>query len=416
MKKYNDFIMAAVIAYFIFAGLIFVIVRQRDVQADMSYKVEVHEIMRKLEQGMEAAEIQNITFLPVNDRENLEALADFYEGVNGMHSCIKPLIIGQTLKGYVRFDYVIETQTSRVLWLVEGILLFVFGCILALLFYIQRQILQPFHRISEMPYELSRGNLQVDLEENKNRLFGRFLWGLTMLRDTLNDSKAKELRLLKEKKLLLLSISHDIKIPLSAVKLYAKALKEDIYDTNQKRREAAEKIEAHAGEIEAFVKEIVSASSEEIIAIEVENADFYLKDFVEKIREVYQPKAQVTLLELEIGEYKNKMLKGDMNRAFEVVENLMDNAFKYGDGRSIVIDFYEEDYCQIVRIFNTGAVIPLSEMPHLFDSFYRASNASDKPGNGLGLYISRQIMNKMEGEIFAERKEDGMSFGIVFRL
>lgn len=52
----------------------------------------------------------------------------------------------------------------------------------------------------------------------------------------------------------------------------------------------------------------------------------------------------------------------------------------------------------------------------LFDSFYRGSNVTDKPGNGLGLYISRQIMNKMDGEIFAERKENGMSFCMVFRL
>ena len=180
-----------------------------------------------------------------------------------------------------------------------------------------------------------------------------------MLRDTLSDSRAKELKLLKEKKLLLLSISHDIKIPLSAIKLYAKALKENIYDSAQKRQEAAAQIETHAREIESFVKEIVSASSEEIITIEVNNSDFYLKDFVEKIREVYQPKAQVTLTELNIGTYENKLLKGDMDRAFEVMENLLENAFKYGDGKRITIDFYEEDYCQVVRVFNTGTTVSL---------------------------------------------------------
>ena len=99
----------------------------------------------------------------------------------------------------------------------------------------------------------------------------------------------------------------------------------------------------------------------------------------------------------------------------EVMENLLENAMKYGDGKRITIDFYEEDYCQIIRIFNTGETIPAIEMPHLFDSFYRGSNVGEKPGNGLGLYICRQIMNKMDGEIFAERTEEGMSFGVVFR-
>lgn len=60
--------------------------------------------------------------------------------------------------------------------------------------------------------------------------------------------------------------------------------------------------------------------------------------------------------ELLIGDYENRLLKGDMERAFEVMENLLENAFKYGDGRTIAIDFYEEDYCQVIRVFNTGEV------------------------------------------------------------
>ncbi|MCI7792524.1 MAG: sensor histidine kinase, partial [Lachnospiraceae bacterium] len=64
----------------------------------------------------------------------------------------------------------------------------------------------------------------------------------------------------------------------------------------------------------------------------------------------------------------------------------------------------------------SGEAVPMTELPHLFDSFYRGSNATDKPGNGLGLYISRQIMKRMDGDIFAERMDEGMSFGLVFRM
>lgn len=420
MKRFNVIIIAVVLVYVSLAAIFLIVSRQEDTKESMEYKVEIHDIMRQLEQGAEVAAldvsvyqfVQEVTFL---DKENEGNIATFYVNKNGAHTSIKPLLIDDAVKGYVRFDYVLGTRSNSMIRLVEGILLVIFVFVLALLIYIRMHILKPFHEISELPYELSKGHLKTDLKESKNRFFGRFIWGLGMLKDTLRDSKAKELKLLKEKKLLLLSISHDIKIPLSAIKLYAKALKENIYDSAEKRNEAAIQIETHAKEIEAFVKEIISASSEEIITIEVNNADFYLSDFAEKIREIYQPKAQVSLMELEIGTYENKLLKGDIDRAFEVMENLLENAFKYGDGKRITIDFYEEDYCQVVRVFNTGATVPLMEMPHLFDSFYRGSNAGDKQGNGLGLYICRQIMNKMDGEIFAERKEDGMSFGVVFR-
>ena len=122
------------------------------------------------------------------------------------------------------------------------------------------------------------------------------------------------------------------------------------------------------------------------------------------------------MMDLTIGRYENKLLKGDMDRALEVMENLMENAFKYGDGKAVRLDFYEEDYCQVITIFNTGTAVPEEEMPHLFDSFYRGSNAGNKDGNGLGLYINRQIMIKMEGEIFARRVDGGMQFCLVFRM
>lgn len=421
MKKYNVLMIAVALVYMSIAILLWITTQQEQKKESMQYKVEIREVMRQLEQGAEVAALdvseyqflKDVTFLDAEDEGNV---ATFYVNKNGAHSSIKPLIINNVIKGYVRFDYILEIENDDMIWLIESILFVALLLVFSLLVYIRIHILKPFYQMSEMPFELSKGHLAMDLEENKNRFFGRFLWGLAMLRDTLSDSKAKELKLLKEKKLLLLSISHDIKIPLSAIKLYAKALKEDIYDSNVTRYEAAIQIENHAKEIEEFVKEIVSASSEEIITIEVENTDFYLKAFVEKIRAVYQSKAGVTLTEFEIGQYDNKLLKGDMEKAFEVMGNLLENAFKYGDGKRITIDFYEEDYCQVVRVFNTGAAVPLMELPHLFDSFYRGSNVGEKPGNGLGLYISRQIMHKMDGEIFAERREDGMSFGVVFSI
>ena len=122
------------------------------------------------------------------------------------------------------------------------------------------------------------------------------------------------------------------------------------------------------------------------------------------------------MTELQIGSYDNRLLKGDMDRALEVMENVIENAFKYGDGRRIEIEFYEEDYCQIVKVFNSGTPVKSEEIPHLFDSFFRGSNVGNKDGNGLGLYIGRQIMRKMDGDMFGVSEENGMSFHMVFGM
>lgn len=71
----------------------------------------------------------------------------------------------------------------------------------------------------DIPYELARGNLTAPIKENKYRFFGKFTWGINLLR---------------EKKTLILSLSHDIKTPLSAIHLYAKALSKGLYKEHEK--------------------------------------------------------------------------------------------------------------------------------------------------------------------------------------
>ena len=424
MKRFRKVIILVVLVYLCLAGILFLRASSTASQSNFAYKVEIHEAMRELSQGKAVDElnieeyqtIKEIAFMSVEEATDAKEQSEFYAGANGVHTCIRPYVENDIVKGFVRFDYGLEMQDNSMILLVQGVLFLAFLGVLMLLVYIQKVILNPFYTNSELPYELSKGHLSLDVEESKHRFFGKFLWGLSMLGDSLKDSRTKELKLLKEKKLLLLSISHDIKIPLSAIKLYAKALKENLYDSKEKCNEAAGMIETHAKEIEEFVKQIVVASSEEILNIEVVNSEFYLKDFIQKVQAVYGPKLAVTLTDFEVGHYDNKLIKGDFEKAFEVMENLLENAMKYGDGKRISLDFYEEEYCQVIRIFNTGEPVAADQLPHLFDSFYRGSNASDKQGNGLGLYIAKQIMNKMEGEIFAERQSGGMSISLVFRM
>lgn len=420
MKKYN-LIFAGVIAFYIcMAALVLFSMKHTEAEGSKRYRVELNEIMKGLErQGVFSKPdlltydyIKEVAFLSPEEASDMERVKEFFRNRNKVSSKIEPFIINNEWRGYIRFDYVIPANYS-LLGVMEGILFAFFFFVLLLLIYIKDKIIKPFHVLSDMPFELSKGHLKGDIEESKNRFFGRFTWGITMLRDALEESRKKELKLEKEKKMLLLSLSHDIKIPLSTIKLYAKALKEGIYDTEEKRVHAAEQIETHSIEIEQFVKEIIATSREEIFVINLVNSEFYLKELIDKIKDCYEPKCKLIMTELIIENYDNKLLKGDRERAFEVVENLMENAFKYGDGKRIRISFYEEDYCQVIKIFNSGDRMSVEEMPHLFDSFYRGSNVGNKEGNGLGLYISREIMQKMEGNIFAEREAEGMSFSLV---
>lgn len=85
-----------------------------------------------------------------------------------------------------------------------------------------------------------------------------------------------------------------------------------------------------------------------------------------------------------------------------MLKNAMENAIKYGDGKSIKIDVSEEENCKLISIKNTGCNVPENELSHIFDSFYRGNNSKKQSGSGLGLYICKQLMHKIDGDIFAK--------------
>ena len=286
--------------------------------------------------------------------------------------------------------------------------------ILVVLLYIRIKILKPFERFSDVPYELSRGNLTAPVKENKNKFFGRFVWGVDMLRENMEQQKERELNLQKDRKMLLLSLSHDIKTPLSAIKLYSKALSKGLYDSHEKQLEIANNINTKADEIEGYVSKIITASREDFLSFDVDVTEFYISQLVGEIAKYYSAKLSLIKTEFNVGEYSDCMLKGDLDRSIEVLQNLIENAIKYGDGHFINITFSEEEGCILITVKNSGCTLNENELSHIFDSFFRGTNAENEKGSGLGLYICRQLMNKMGGEVFAQIEDNCMLVTAVF--
>jgi signal transduction histidine kinase len=95
----------------------------------------------------------------------------------------------------------------------------------------------------------------------------------------------------------------------------------------------------------------------------------------------------------------------DADRIHQVLGNLVSNALKYGDpGGEIVIEVVRRDRELEVTVTNTGPEIPQDELPRLFDRFVRTreARASKQPGLGLGLYISKGLIEAHGGRMWAE--------------
>ena len=313
-----------------------------------------------------------------------------------------------------RIEY--EMGQSRAAFILMNVGLIVFLIIsISIFIYVDRKVLTPFGRMSNMTYELAKGNLTTPIKEEKSRFFGKFLWGMDMLRENLEDSKTKNLEYQKEKKTLLLSLSHDIKTPLSAIQLYTKALSEGIYTSEEEKANAYNGILSKTDEIKNYVDEIHRISREEFMEFNVNVGEAYLSDVMKGIETYYKDKLSVLHTEFEIAEYSDCLLSCDKDRLVEAIQNLMENAIKYGDGRKISIFFDEEEDCRLITVTNSGCSIEENEVANLFDSFYRGSNTTNIQGNGLGLYIVKQLMTRMDGDAFAHIDGDAFSVTLVVR-
>lgn len=311
---------------------------------------------------------------------------------------------------------IIYTQTDDRNWILMDIALgILFLLSVFLICYIGKKIIKPFEQMQSLTEDLAKGNLSVPVKAEKSKFLGRFLWGMDMLREKLESNKEKELALQKEKKTLILSLTHDIRTPLSAIRLYAKALAENLYTTGERRVEACQGIEKNVKEIEEYVNEITLASREDFLQLSVNPGEVYLSHVIDAIRGLYEEKLHNLHTGFQIASYTDLLLKGDADRLIEVLQNLLENAIKYGDGKCISIDFSEEEDCRLITVRNSGCSLKQEELINLFDSFYRGSNVGSTDGSGLGLYISRQLMQKMDGEVFAEIKEDDFCATVVVR-
>lgn len=404
MKAFNRIfaiVLAAVIAVFVIAN---VMMSKENTDSDRPYLVEVSRLAAKIENGND---------YDISGYKYVTGVNKYGENFYNSRS---DYVIREINGELYRFDYAsdISAEGSDTILIANIILGIMSGIILAVMVYIKYKILRPFEKLTDIPYELSKGNLTTPVKETKNRFFGRFIWGVDVLRENMEQQKERELDLQREKKMLLLSLSHDIKTPLSAIKLYSKALSKGLYTDSEKQLEIAENINTKADEIESYVTQIITASREDFLSLSVNMGEFYLSELMTKIKVYYTEKLSLIKTSFTVGEYGDCLIAGDIDRSVEVVQNIMENAIKYGDGREISISLSEEDGCILVTVKNSGCTLPDTDLPHVFDSFWRGANAENQKGSGLGLYICRQLMHSMNGDVFAQIKDGYMCVTAVF--
>jgi len=195
MKKFQwIWLLLIAVTVLVFTGANIMVWNRKTTESGRAYRVEINRICRELEEGANAAALEEYPMIKGIIKLPEDATAQqqkaFFQGENTDY------VIRSINGNYYRIEY----QNSREMIDMTMVLIMNLGLgIMAVTMfgitgYLRHSLIKPFQGISELPYELSKGNLTVGLKENKNRFFGKFIWGLDLLRETLEENRKKELK------------------------------------------------------------------------------------------------------------------------------------------------------------------------------------------------------------------------------
>ncbi len=394
------------------------------------YKININRIQNRLENNpndiqqiigeLTKQELGSIDDIQIIDRENSTGpeLRTFF---NNYQSSENKDIYHLSADGNYLIKYQIglgEENEFLEIIIAAVFITFIFFIFLTILIYIHKNILKPVEVMAEVPEKLAAGYLASLDFSYKNKNISRFIWGLDMLREKLEEEKVRNKELEKDRKTLVAGLSHDIRTPLSSIKNYAIALKENIYKTPEAINRALDVIISKTNVIDKLTKDLLESANKEIAAsnIEINIEEIYLEKIEARIDQIITEKIELFHIDYQKNRpEKNILLKVDLDALSQVFDNIIENAVKYGDLKTIRVDYQIEDYYQLISIENSGGSIPKQEIKHIFSSYYRGSNVKKEKGFGLGLYVSKKIMEAMEGDIYAVNTDDGVKVVVVIK-
>ncbi|MBY2476729.1 HAMP domain-containing histidine kinase [Clostridioides difficile] len=221
--------------------------------------------------------------------------------------------------------------------------------------------------------------------------------------------KIKFIKLEKEKesvKSLVTDISHQLKTPLASLKLYNTLLIEEDLEEDE-AQEFLVTNKNSINKLESLINSLVNISRLEISMISIKKEDNDIKNTILDAVKSVLPKAKSKNITLNLNEFNSRIIPHDKKWTEESIFNVLDNAVKYTQMNGEINISVEEtaNYFKII-IEDNGSGIKKSEFNNIFKRFYRgiSEEIESIEGSGVGLYLSRKILEEQGGNIMVSSK------------
>jgi two-component system phosphate regulon sensor histidine kinase PhoR len=210
------------------------------------------------------------------------------------------------------------------------------------------------------------------------------------------------------------NLSHELRTPVSVIRANSETLLDGALENKKDAKVFSKAILHNAERLSSMVADLIDLSRIDYgdlkFNVTTINLDSFIDSFIASMESVTKKKS----ISLMYTSNHSSLIKADSQALERVMNNLIDNAFKYSPKNSLIeISTSENNEYIKIMVSDNGSGIAKSDQVYIFDRFYRTASAraSDNQGSGLGLAIVKNLINSLNGEVGVNNRSEG---GTVF--
>jgi two-component system sensor histidine kinase BaeS len=277
---------------------------------------------------------------------------------------------------------------------------------------IERSIVRPVRRLRSTAQQLGAGDLSARATVRASGEIGDLGTAFNTMAAQIAEREERLTELDRLKSEFVSSVSHELKTPLTTIKLLAHLLQRSEL-TEDEKLDYAKTIAVECDRQIDFVSNLLDLSRIESGAYKLRKTRVDIRELISSWIDVERHRANSLGLRLTTDLPTGlTAARGDIEALRRVMRGLIDNAIKYTRaGGHIRISAREAGEMIALSVSDTGEGIPAADLPHIFDKFYRAgseametgdANGTAAPGVGLGLYLAQHIVGQLDGQLTVE--------------
>ena len=305
-----------------------------------------------------------------------------------------------------------KTNVDRTMYRIIAIVVIVSVAMLmsyaSFYYFVNRNVIKPFNRMKKFASMVAMGDLDEPLAMEKNNIFGIFTESFDIMREELKAAREREIALKLKEKELVASLSHDLKTPVTGIRVICEMLQVKAEDEYVKQK--IDNIWRKTVEINTLLDDLLSSTLEDMGELKVSLAEVSSDILAELVSEHDTRKLVKT------EEVPKCVLSVDKKRLSQIIGNIIGNSYKYANTEIDINYQYKGEFLEM-KIIDHGEGVEEEELSLLTNKFFRGTkNTADKEGSGLGLYISSGLMEKMNGQLICSNEEEGFSVTLMIPL